>query len=162
MEMKEMNEIWKAIEDYPNYEVSNLGNVRNKKTKRVLRPAKLNTGYLQVRIKDSTGVYRGRNIHRLAMITFNPVENMDDLQVDHIDFNRQNNCLENLRWLTPTENRRRKSGSNRKKVLCVETGIIYQSQSEASRQTGIDQSAISKYCRSTRKTAGGFHWQYID
>lgn len=162
MEMKEMNEIWKTIENYPNYEVSNLGNVRNKKTKRVLRPAKLNTGYLQVRIKDSTGVYRGRNIHRLVMTTFNPVENMENLHVDHIDFNTQNNCLENLRWLTPAENRSRKSGSNRKKVLCIETGIIYSSIMDAARQTGIDQSDISKVCRGVRKTAGGFHWKYID
>ena len=54
------------------------------------------------------------------------------------------------------------SEKQRKKVLCVETGVIYESIKEASRQTGIDNSGISKVCRGVRKTAGGYHWQYID
>ena len=97
---------------------------------------------------------------------------MEDLQCDHIDFNRQNNHLENLRWLEPAENAKRykmdslkrdNRSSNRKgkrkgkSVRCVETGVIYSSIKEASEQTGIDQSNISKACRGVYQTAGGFH-----
>ena len=45
-------------------------------------------------------------VHRLVLKTFNPVENMDNLQVNHIDGNKKNNCLSNLEWCTNTENQR--------------------------------------------------------
>ena len=49
-----------------------------------------------------------------------------------------------------------------KKVLCVETGKVYESIREAERLTGVSHSNISKCCIGKLKSAGGFHWQYID
>lgn len=49
-----------------------------------------------------------------------------------------------------------------KKVECIETGIIYDSASVASRETGIDNSAITKCCKGMRKTIGGYHWKYVE
>ena len=49
----------------------------------------------------------------------------------------------------------------RKKVLCIETNIIYNSLTEASIQAKINMSCIGECCRGTQKTAGGFHWKYI-
>lgn len=49
-----------------------------------------------------------------------------------------------------------------KKVLCVETGIIYISTKEAGKLLNIDASCISKCCRGERKTAGGYHWKYAN
>ena len=49
-----------------------------------------------------------------------------------------------------------------KRTLCIETGIIYPSISEAYRQTGISQGNISAVCNGHRKTAGGYHWKYLD
>ena len=71
-----------------------------------------------------------------------------------------------------SEEHRRKIGSslkgqfiNRKDesrpVLCVETGKIFQSISDACRQTGTCVNNISSVCKGKRKTAGGFHWQYV-
>ena len=49
-----------------------------------------------------------------------------------------------------------------KMVVCVENNAIYPSIKMASLLTGIDKSCISKVCRGERKTAGGFHWMYVD
>ena len=49
-----------------------------------------------------------------------------------------------------------------KKVICIETGIIYPSMSEASRQTGISSGHICSVCKGKRKTAGGFHWELYE
>lgn len=50
----------------------------------------------------------------------------------------------------------------REMVMCVETGIIYDSMAEASRQTGIRQGNISLVCSGSHSTAGGFHWKKVD
>ena len=44
------------------------------------------------------------SVHRLILSTFNPIKNMQNLTVDHIDGNHQNNSLSNLRWMTIEEN----------------------------------------------------------
>lgn len=48
-----------------------------------------------------------------------------------------------------------------KKVLCVETGEVYKSLSEADRQLGISFKNISNVLRGKSKTAGGYHWKYV-
>ena len=54
--------------------------------------------------------------------------------------------------------------SNCKKVLCVETGIIFDSMHDAEKQTGAKYKNISKVCKGHygRKTAGGYHWKIIE
>lgn len=51
---------------------------------------------------------------------------------------------------------------NKRRVLCVETGVIYESTAEATRELGIHNFAIRRVCYGQRKTAGGYHWKYID
>lgn len=51
---------------------------------------------------------------------------------------------------------------NRKKVLCIETNKVYDSMEEASKQTKAHRSKISDVCRGVRKTAGGYHWKYVE
>ena len=54
-----------------------------------------------------------------------------------------------------------RAGKAPKKVLCVETGIIYESLSKADKATGISFKNISSVCNSKRAKAGGFTWKYI-
>ena len=96
-----MEELYKQISDYPNYEVSNFGNVRNIFTKKVLSP-KIDKGYARVCLYNPL---TGRSkvlifVHKLVMDTFNPTNNPNFIDINHIDENPLNNRLDNLEWCT--------------------------------------------------------------
>ena len=48
-----------------------------------------------------------------------------------------------------------------KKVLCIETGIIYESAKDVQRKTGINHGSISQACNGKLKTSGGYHWKFF-
>lgn len=52
--------------------------------------------------------------------------------------------------------------TRKKKVRCIETGVIYESGREASRTLGINQGNLGRVCREGRGTVGGFHWEYVE
>lgn len=62
------------------------------------------TNYQIINLSKLDGSKRTFRAHRLVMMAFNPVENMDELEVNHIDGNKKNNKLENLEWCTASEN----------------------------------------------------------
>ena len=99
-----MEEEFKKIDGYDNYEISNQGNVRNSDTGRVLKPIKNRDGYYNVYLcKD--GIKKALKIHRLIALHFIP--NPDNLlYIDHIDRNRTNNSISNLRWISKSNNNR--------------------------------------------------------
>jgi hypothetical protein len=93
-------EEYKDISNYENYEVSNLGNVRNKKTGRILKSYNKG-GYYVVGLSDIKT--KTLQIHRLVCQAFVPnPENKP--QVNHIDKNGLNNNVMNLEWNTVLEN----------------------------------------------------------
>lgn len=53
-------------------------------------------------------------------------------------------------------------GKNAKAVICIETGILYSSVTEAAESIGIAKSAIANAARGVRKTSGGYHWEYVE
>ncbi|WP_200411333.1 NUMOD4 domain-containing protein [Virgibacillus salexigens] len=105
------NEIWKQIDGYAGYEVSNLGRVRsldreifggNKRRGKLLKPAKSKQGYLYV------SLYRNREskkmrVHRLVAFMFIP-NTENKYEVNHINGNKLNNKVNNLEWVTREEN----------------------------------------------------------
>jgi hypothetical protein len=102
-----MQEIWKTYEysEYSTIEVSNLGNV--KKDGVFLKKMENHDGYLTVALKKKKGKNSHSNVfvHRLVLCAF--VDERfykDGLEVNHKDYNRQNNCLDNLEWVTHGDN----------------------------------------------------------
>lgn len=169
-----MEEKWVDIKGYEGYyQVSDQGRVKRLagslkcKTDRILINSVSSNGYLFVTLyKD--GASKMYRVHRLVLENFNPVENMDKLEVNHLDEVITNNCLSNLQWATRSENlnygnRAKNYGISRgKKVRCIETGTIYCSTREAERQTGCAHTHISDVCKGKTQTCGGFHWEYVD
>ena len=101
-------EMWKNIELLGNnYSASNIGNLKNNKTGRILKTFNYK-GY-----RKKTFNYNGKTyaffVHRLVLKAFNPIENMDnEIQVHHINHNRIDNRVENLTWVTNKENQQLK------------------------------------------------------
>ena len=55
-----------------------------------------------------------------------------------------------------------RNAKSKKKVVCFETGVIYNSIMDAERKTGIANQCIIAVCKRKRKTAGGYHWKYVE
>lgn len=99
-----MTELWKTVENYPNYEVSNTGKVRNVKTNKVLKPGLTNVGYHVVCLSNN-GKTQTFGVHILVARAF--IENTcPDIrkEVHHVDGNKINNNAYNLMWVTREEN----------------------------------------------------------
>jgi hypothetical protein len=84
------------------YKVSSLGYIVNKERNKILKPFISKQGYMRVSIKIQ-GSKRSFSIHRLVAMTFIPRKS-ENLQVNHIDGNKHNNCVVNLEWITAYEN----------------------------------------------------------
>ena len=105
--MNNQLEIYANITSYPNYQISNFGNVKNVKTEKILKPGTNRYGYLYVILTedDERSI---KTIHRLVANAF--LENAENKKnVDHIDRCKTNNHISNLRWATGSENNQNKS-----------------------------------------------------
>jgi len=102
-------EEWKVINDFPNYSVSNMGNVKNNNTELILKPNKKKLGYLEIKLYSNNSKRNYFLIHRLVAIHFLPNCN-NYKEIDHINHIKNDNRLINLRWCDRSIN-----SSNRRK-----------------------------------------------
>lgn len=180
-------EIWKDVGGYEKlYQVSNLGNIRNKRNFKLKKP-ELNQGYLRVSLyKD--GVGKHFRVNRLVATSF--IDNEFNLPcVNHKDEDKLNNGVLNLEWCTHKYNsnygtniQRRVANTNykestrlalikmhettRKPIVQLDKNYKetnrYNSISQASEITNINLSNIAQVCQGNRKSAGGFAWEYVE
>ena len=96
-------EEWKLIDDFPKYEASNLGNIRNLKTQRVLKKSMVNTGYYVVPLRKDGKTYN-KSVHRLIAQTWVKNDDVNNTVVNHINHDKTDNRAENLEWVTFEQN----------------------------------------------------------
>lgn len=167
-------EIWNDVLGYKGrYNVSDLGNVKNVKTGKILKPA---GRYLQV-VLSKDGEKKHHEISRLVWEAFNgPIP--EGMQVNHINEIITDNRLSNLNLMTPKENanwgtrnervrlKQKNDKKRSKRVLAssIITGeeIIYESAHEAARVTGYSRGTISGACRGLYGgKLRGYKWKYV-
>lgn len=93
-----IGEEWKVISENINFEVSNKGRVRNLHSKDIIKERFIK-GYVQITLHKPTYTFLA---HRLVAKAFIP-NNENKITIDHLDKNRSNNNVENLRWATQKE-----------------------------------------------------------
>ena len=162
------NEIWKLIPEFSNYKVSSLGRVWNIKTNNILHPSVV-CGYYKIRCSQN-GKTKDFMLHQIVYKVFNNDFNEDKTMViDHVDGNKNNNNVSNLRKISISENvlaalYETKTNKTGKPVsqysLNGDFIATYPSAREAARRLNLDSSTISKVCRGQNKTHGGFIFKY--
>lgn len=97
-------EIWKVIEDFPDYKVSNEGRVKSHKREKfwTSKGSLTGAGYFFVMLCNREGNFT-RTVHTLVLETFLSPR-PEGYIANHRDGNKQNNYIENLEWVTPSEN----------------------------------------------------------
>ena len=175
------NEIWKDIEGYEGYyQISNMGRIKSVDRKIILRNGFVRRckgremkifhdggGYCFVMLSKD-GECKPKKIHRLVAEAF--IDNPEGLEtVNHKDYNKDNNRVENLEWMTRKDNIYYGGQKGimvgmmpNRFVRCVETGEVFCSVREAGRSVGVSHTQISRACRNEDKTAGGLHFQYYE
>ena len=170
-------EVWRDIQGYKGlYQVSNYGNVRSLYFSKIklLKPFNIKS-YLCVYLYDKTNKTEKRKkwyIHRLVATTF--LQNPNNLpEVNHIDENKNNNCVNNLEWCDKKYNNNygnrnhyiSLNNANKTKVnqysLNGEYIKTYNSIREACKELGIRSSGISNCCANRISKSGGYIWKYV-
>lgn len=180
-----MSEIWKtAVVDgveNPRYQVSNMGRVkcldwRYIGKEKICKLSGNGRGYLEVGIDQKM-----KTVHRIVAETFIPNPSGKS-EVDHINTDKTDNRVDNLRWCTHKENMNNTLTRKYKSETCVMLGKIgaehpasisvvqltkygvfvkkWDSIMDVYRELGVDFSHITHCCRGKQKTAGGFRWMY--
>ena len=141
------------------YAITSCGKVWSYRSKKFLSPINCSKGYLQVMLYKN-GIRENKLIHRLVAEAYLPNPSNYDT-VDHIDFNITNNCVNNLQWMSRHENSRKKRNARGEKIYCLENEKIYESQTQAAKELGLNQGNISRVCRGVLKQTGGYHFKFV-
>ena len=164
--------MWIDIKNSSNYEVSDQGEVRNKTTKQVLKPYVMPNGYCQVSIKfDGDTKFKKVYVHRLVAEEF--LDNSENKrEVNHKNGNKEDNGVNNLEWVTSSENQKHRhtigitKTSNRRVGMFTKDGELVQefdSIVQAFKTLGKPSRVnIDNAIQGKQKTAYGYIWKYLD
>lgn len=177
-----MKEQWRDIEGYSNYAVSDKGQIKNKKTNKILHQEISKVGYPTVRISNSLHKKKYLNVHVLVAKAF--LEDRNEC-VNHKDGDKTNNNVENLEWCSYAYNNqhaydmglkhaRGLSSEEAKKirklvdnashyspVIDLTTGKKYKSI-KSTKEDGFRPGGVQKVCAGNAKTHLGHVFAYAE
>nr|QBK86138.1 MAG: HNH endonuclease [Marseillevirus LCMAC101] len=153
---------------FSKYEVSSMGQIRNKKSGYVFSNHPDSSGYVYNNFHDDEGNTKRTSVHNIVARVFLGEPETIDLTVDHINRDRADNRLVNLRWATTKQ---QAVNSNRSKCRAIGQPVIQYTMemkeiktwpniTAAAKELGIDNSGIGEVCKGKRNYAGGFKWTY--
>lgn len=159
---------WVPIPKNDKYEITPHGDVRNRKTGRILKGGINNSGYRTIHLKK----YETEFVHRLVAETFIPNDSPSiKKDVNHIDGNKLNNDVTNLEWVSRSDNVRHAyanglnrpsgGGQNRRTVRVVETGEIFASQEACAKAIGGSVAGVSMAINGKRRSHKGYHFELV-
>ena len=167
------NKEWKNFpvidgRSFSKYEVSSLGQIRNKKTKYVFSVKPSSFGYVRGNFPDDDGKIKKMHFHTIVTRAFIGDPESDNLTVDHINRDRSDNKVSNLRWATIEQQKdnsdRSKAGGRGQPIIQytmdMEEIKRWPSIITASRELGINNSHITQVCKGRLEKFGGFKWAY--
>ena len=162
-----------------------MGNIRSIRNNLILKPYKTQKGYLKIDL-NLNGVTKKFFVHKLVIETFK-ANSENKTQVDHINRKRDDNRLNNLRYVTGKENManscykddeyiknrygnkkekiKKEKVEQRKKVICIETGMVFDSVNDALRFINSKSKSSIFKClkdKTNSYTCKGYHWKYFD
>ena len=164
-------EIWKDIQGYEGYyQISNIGQVKNIKTNKILIGDLNNIGYRRVTLYAP--IKKRFFIHRLVALHF--CENKDNKEVvNHIDGNKLNNNADNLEWVTHSENDKHAYKLNLRKTYPCQfkhkieaydkNGLlvkVYKNVQECCDDLKVARSNVYNCCNGKQKTCKGYTLKY--
>lgn len=156
-------ELWREWPRDPRILVSNMGNVVSYK-RGFAYPLKVmhnNYGYQMVGVVHGSTTF----VHRLVAETW--LDNPNHYkEVNHINGDKDDNRVENLEWVTRSENLRHahRTGLNKGSstpIRIVETDEVFESQRECARRIGGSYKCISDCLRGRQSTHRGYHFEYV-
>lgn len=158
--------VGKEIEGYENYLIYPDGRVWSKYRNKFMKQSDKKNYYCVSLVNGAKR--KTLAVHRLVAKAFIP--NPNNLpEINHIDEDTHNNCVDNLEWCTRIYNqnygtrKERLSVSHSIPVIQIKNGEIineFNSAKEAAKITGFNQSNITRACQGKRKTIGGCTWKY--
>lgn len=168
-----MTEEWKPIKDWEEYyEISNLGRVKNRKTNKILKGDINNYGYYRIRL-EIKGRRKRYFRHRLVAEHFIHNDDIENKKfVNHIDGDKSNNTVDNLEWVTQSENEKHafktglKHKTNKPFIVRFDDGHIeyFQNQDSLAKRLRVTQQKVSSWMNNKSKTYeyfGILYFMYI-
>lgn len=149
------------------YAITTCGKVWSYRSKKFLKPYLNHSGYHRVNLIAADGTNSQPFVHKLVLEAYVP--NPDNLpQGNHKDENKDHNYLGNLEWISRKDNLNYGTRNQRigkalsKPVYCEELQREFESITAAAKELNINTCGISKCCNGKAKTAGKYHWRFVD
>lgn len=129
---KRINDFLPNIKDL--YTINDNGEIFSDISGKMKTRNKGNTEYQIINFMTQEGKKKTYRVHRLVMMAFKPVQDMDKLEVNHIDGDKKNNALSNLEWCSSSENQKH----------AFQTGLQQPRKGEKSNFSKLAQTDINK------------------